>query len=262
MSSAEGERTFRVTGSAYDRFMGCYSLPLATTFANAVGVTTDRRALDIGCGPGALTSELVRRLGASAVAAIDPSETFVEECARRHPGVDVRQGRAESLPFPDGSFDIVLAQLVLHFVSDPAAAASEMRRVLLPGGTAAACVWDFAEGMRMLRLFWDAAAAVAPSAPDEASTLRFGRDGEIGALFAEAGLRDVATGALEVEVSYESFDDLWAGFLSGSGPAGSFCVSLEPEPQQALRRELRRRLGDPQAAFALPARAWYAIARA
>lgn len=261
MSSAEGARTFRVAGSAYDRFMGRYSRPLAATFADAVGVSAGQRVLDIGWGPGALTEELVGRVGASSVAAVDPSKPFVEECARRNPGVDVRLGKAELLPFAEGTFDAALAQLVLHFVSDPAAAASEMRRVLRPGGAAAACVWDFAGGMRMLRLFWDAARTVDSSAPDEASTLRFGRDGEIGSLFTEAGLREVTSGALEVEAGYDGFDDFWAGFLSGSGPAGSFCVSLESERQEALREELRRRLGDPQGPFALTALAWYAVGR-
>ena len=220
MTSADGASTFRVAGSAYDRFMGRYSRPLAATFADAVGIAGGQRVLDVGCGPGALTEELVRRVGASGVSAVDPSEPFVEECALRNPGVDVRLGKAEELPFADGAFDAVVAQLVLHFVSDPAAAASELRRVLRPGGSAAACVWDFAGGMRMLRLFWDAALTVDPSAPDEATTLRFGRDGEIGTLFTEIGLHDVTSGALEVETTYAGFDDFWAGFLSGAGPGG------------------------------------------
>ena len=261
MSSVEGARTFGVP-AAYDSFMGRYSRPLAPAFAGAAGVAAGQRVLDVGCGPGALTEELLGRVGASAVAAIDPSEPFVEECARRNPGVDVRVGAAERLPFEDGSFDRALAQLVLHFVSDQAAAAGELRRVVRDGGSAAACVWDFGGGMQMLRLFWEAARTAVPSAPDEASTLRFGRDGEIGSLFREAGLRDVVTGALTVEVGYEGFEDLWRGFLAGSGPAGSLCVSLEPEPQEALREELRRRVGDPRGPFSLTARAWYAVGRA
>src|SRR5437868_980480 len=137
---------FTVAAEAYDRFMGRYSVPLASTFADFAGVAEGQRVLDVGCGPGALTRELVRRVGAGAVAAVDPSEPFVEECARRNPGVDVRLAKAEQLPFSDGVFDAALAQLVLHFVSDPAAAANELRRVLRPGGRAAACVWDFADG--------------------------------------------------------------------------------------------------------------------
>jgi SAM-dependent methyltransferase len=262
LDATEGARTFRVMGSAYDRFMGRYSQPLAAKFADAAQVVPGERALDIGCGPGALTGELVRRVGADAVTAVDPSKPFVEECARRHPGVDVRQSSAEALPFEDSIFDSALAQLVLHFVSDPVAAANEMRRVLRPEGRAAACVWDFDGGMRMLRLFWDAALAVDPSAPDEASTMRFGRDGEIGRLFAEAGLHDLTTGSLDVEAGYDNFDDFWTALLSGTGPAGSYCISLDAYLREALREELRDRLGHPQGPFALTARAWYALGRA
>src|SRR5581483_1879246 len=127
----------------------------------------------------ALTAELVRRQGHEHVTAIDPSESFVEACRARYPGVDVRLGRAEELPYEDCRFDAALAQLVLHFVSDPDAAAAEISRVVRTGGLVAASVWDFADGMTMLRVFWDAAKAVRPSAPDEATTLRFGREGEI-----------------------------------------------------------------------------------
>jgi hypothetical protein len=134
-----------------------------------------------------------------------------------------------------------------------------MRRVVRPGGVVAACVWDVAGGMRMLRLFWDAAMSVKPAAPDLAATMRFGRDGEIGELFAGAGLVEIATGALEVEAPYQGFDDFWLPFLSGSGPAGTFCAALDPERQAALREELRARLGAPEGPFTLPARAWYAV---
>jgi len=250
MSHAEGASTFRVPSEAYDRFMGRYSEPLAGALADVAGIESGQTALDVGCGPGALTGELVRRLGAGSVWAIDPSEPFVEACARRYPGVDVRLSRAEDLPYPDGRFDAALAELVLHFVSDPPAAAREMRRVVRPGG------------MRMLRLFWDAALSIDPGAPDEATTLRFGRDGEIGELFAEAGLGGIVTGALDVEASYEGFDDFWLPFLAGAGPAGSFCTALDVERQEALREDLRARLGSPEGPFTLPARAWYAVGRA
>src|SRR5205823_5313998 len=180
-----------------------------------------------------------------------------EACRRRNPGVDVRLGRAEELPFPDGAFDVVLAQLVLHFVTDADATAAEMRRVVREGGVVAACVWDFRDGMRMLRLFWDAARALDPSAPDEAHTRRFGRDGEIAELFVRAGLRDVAGGALEVEASYDDFDDFWSPFLGGAGPVGAYVASLDVERLGRLRTDLRERLGSPSGAFTLPARAWF-----
>lgn len=256
-----GAKTFQVSGETYDRFMGRYSAPLAVAFADAAGVESGQRVLDVGCGPGALTGELVRRLGVEGVAAVDPSELFVAACRERHPGVDVRLGRAEQLPYPDGSFDVALAQLVLHFVSDADATAREMRRVVRSGGTVGACVWDFADGMRMLRVFWDAARAVRPSAPDEATTRRFGHAGEIDELLERHGLSDVRGGALEVEAVYEDFDDFWTPFLGRTGPAGEFVSSLDEERRARLREELRVNVGSPEGTFTLPARAWYAVGR-
>ncbi len=252
---------FQGSGEAYDRFMGRYSTPLAAAFADAAGIAAGQRTLDVGCGPGALTTELVLRLGAENVAAIDPSESFVEACRRRNPGVDARVGRAEELPYANGLFDAALAQLVLHFVTDPDATAREMQRVLRPDGIVAACAWDFDEGMTMLRLFWDAALALDPSAPDEAETRRFGRDGEIAELFVGAGLRDVASGALDVEAGYEDFADFWEPFLTGTGPAGLFCAALDDESRLRLRDDLRARLGSPPGPFTLTARAWFATGR-
>ena len=255
METPEGARSFLTSGTAYDGFMGRYSRPLADVFADAVCVSRGLTALDVGCGPGALTGVLVDRLGADSVFACDPSAPFVADCAARHPGVDVRLGRAEALPFDDGRFDVALAQLVLHFVSNPEQAARELRRVVRPGGLVAACVWDFAEGMEMLRHFWDAALTVDPNAPDEARTLRFGRQGEIVELFEGAGLEDVVETTLHVSTQYHSFDELWSGYLAGIGPAGAFCVALSDEARAALREVLFRRVGSPAGSFTLGAMA-------
>lgn len=255
MDPVHGAATFRTSGQAYDMFMGRYSRPLAVVFADAAQVTGGLTVLDVGCGPGALTGVLAERLGADAVAACDPSAPFVQECAARHPGVDVRPGQAEAIPFDDGAFDVVLAQLVFHFVTDPALAAGEFRRVLRPGGRAAACVWDFAEGMQMLRHFWDAALALDLRAPDEARTLRFGRAGEIADLLADAGFRDVSESTLTVSSTYADFDELWSGFLAGIGPAGAYCLSLPEQSRAALREELFGQVGSPVGAFSLGAAA-------
>ena len=260
-SGTSGAQTFRSSGESYDRFMGRYSAPLAVTFADAAGIDSGQSALDVGCGPGALIAELVRRLGVENVAAVDPSESFVEACRRRHPAAEVKLGRAEKLPYPDDGFDTALAQLVLHFVDDPRAAAEEMGRVVRPGGVVGACVWDMGGGMRMLRLFWDSARALDPSSPDEAG-LGFVRDGEIAELFERVGLTDVRSGALDVEARYEDFDEFWTPFLGATGPAGSFVASLDVERQARLRDDLRVRLGSPGGPFTLGARAWYAIGRA
>ena len=262
MEPAEGARSFMVSGDAYDAFMGRYSRSLAVVFADAAGVTSGQTALDVGCGPGALTGVLVDRLGAGSVSAVDPSAPFVADCATRHPGVDVRLGRAEEMPFDDGIFDVALAQLVLHFVTDPARAAGELRRVVRPGGTVAACVWDFAQEMEMLRRFWDAALTVDPNAPDEARTMRFGRHGEIAELLDDAGFVDITETTLDVSSDYQGFEELWAGFLGGIGPAGAYCMSLPDEQRDAVRGALLTGLGSPAGPFTLAARALCARGRA
>ncbi|QKE85327.1 class I SAM-dependent methyltransferase [Arthrobacter sp. NEB 688] len=258
----EGARTFRQPGEVYDLFMGRYSRALAPVFLDAAGVTgPPGSALDVGCGPGALTEALVARLGAPAVTAVDPSEPFVASCRARCPGVDVRAGRAEALPVEDAAHDAALAQLVLHFVSDPAAAAAEMVRAVRPGGTVAACVWEFSAGMEMLRLYWDAALAVDPDAPDEARTLRFGRPGEITDLFTAAGLTDVEEGVIGVGSTYRDVDELWSGFLAGIGPAGSHLLGLPEEQRARVRAGVEERLGAPTGPFTLAATARCAVGR-
>jgi SAM-dependent methyltransferase len=241
--------------------MGRYSAPLAELFADAAGVASGQRVLDVGCGPGALTQVLVERLGAGAVAGCDPSPPFVEECAARLPGVDVRLGRAEQVPFDDGTFDAALAQLVLHFVSDPGAGAREMRRTVRPGGVIGACVWDFADGMEMLRHFWNAAVAVDPEAPAEARTLRFGRPGEIVELFDAVGLVDVVESELTVSSTYDDYDELWSSLLEGIGPAGAFLLSLPDDRREQVRLDLYERVGNPDGPFSLGAVARCATGR-
>lgn len=252
---------FEASGASYDLFMGRYSRELAAAMADATGVAFGLTVAEVGCGPGALTAELASRLGADRVRACDPSPSFVQECRQRNPGVEVVLARAEALPWPPASVDVVLSQLVLHFVADPEAAAREAARVLLPGGVFGACVWDFAEGMEMLRAFWDAAVALDANAPDEARTMRFGRAGELTDLLAGAGLVDIRESTLTVESGYAGFDELWDGFLQGVGPAGGYAVSVAPEHQRRLREALFDRLDRPQGSFTLRAVARSAVGR-
>jgi SAM-dependent methyltransferase len=164
--------TFRASADVYDRHVGRYAPRLSAAMIAAPGVARGERVLDVGCGPGGLTRALADLLGADAVAAVDPSDTIVDACRERVPSADVRLARAEALPFADGTFDVVLSQLVINFLEDADAGLSEMRRVAKPGGTVAGCVWDYADGMRMLRTFWDAAIELDPAAPDEGETMR------------------------------------------------------------------------------------------
>lgn len=249
-------RTFFVAGDAYDRFMGRYSHKLAPRLIEFVRIEPGMRVIDVGCGPGALAERLAERVGSELVSAVDPSEQFVVACAQRVPGADVRRADAEELPWREGAFDAALAQLVVNFMRDPHAGVAEMRRVVRPGGVVGACTWDYGDGMRMLRLFWDSAHALDPDAPDEGRTMRFVTSEELDVLWRAVGLHDVETGSLVVETRYADFDDLWEPLTLGVGPAGSYCASLEPKPRQALRDELFVRLGSPTGPFTLGARAW------
>lgn len=245
---------FRVAAEAYDRFMGRYSVPLAPRLVDFAGVTPGERVLDVGCGPGALTAELVRRLGPDAVSAVDPSEPFVEAAQERHPGVEVRIGSAEQLPFPDATFGACLAQLVVHFMADPVGGLGEMARVTRPDGVVAACVWDHA-GHGPLSRFWDCARALDPDVEDE-SELPGAREGDLAELFDEAGLREVEEAALTVEVEHPDFEEWWEPFTFGVGPAGAYLAGLDPAGRERLRELCRERFGVGPAA--LSARAWAA----
>jgi SAM-dependent methyltransferase len=251
--------SFAVGADAYDRFMGRYSGPLAVPFADFAGVAAGQRALDVGCGPGALTVELVGRLGADGVTAVDPTEAFVAAAQERNPGVDIRRATAEELPFDDDAFDATLAQLVVHFMADPVAGLAEMGRVTRTSGVVAACVWDHAGGGGPLSVFWEAAHAFDPDVHDE-SQLAGAREGHLGELFAAAGLREVSDGSVSVSVEHASFEEWWEPYTLGVGPAGVYVAGLDPERQAELRERCRELL--PDGPFVATARAWSARGRA
>ena len=247
--------SFDVAADAYDRFMGRYSRVLSPVFADFVGVRTGQRVLDVGCGPGALTTELVHRLGPASVAAVDPSEPFVAAARERHPGVDVRRSSAEDIPHPDGAFDVVMAQLVVHFMRDPVAGLAEMARVTRPDGLVAACVWDFAGERAPISAFWQAAREADTQVQDE-SDLGGAREGHLRQLFEAAGLQDVEETALLVPVEHETFDDWWEPFELGVGPAGAYLAPLAPPERAALRERCRAILPPPP--FTMTTAVWAA----
>jgi SAM-dependent methyltransferase len=247
--------SFTVAADAYDRFMGRYSVPLAPQLADFAGVAAGQRVLDVGCGPGALTTELVARLGPDSVSAVDPSEPFVAAARERHPGVSVQRAAAEELPFGDDEFDAALAQLVVHFMSDPVAGLREMARVTHEQGVMAACVWDLAGGDAPLSLFWEAARELDPDVDDE-SQMAGAREGHLAELFDEAGLHEIEATSLSNTVEHPSFEDWWEPYTLGVGPAGSYAAGLDPEHLAQLRELCREKL--PEAPFELTFRAWAA----
>jgi SAM-dependent methyltransferase len=247
--------SFDVAAEAYDRFMGRYSLLLSPQLADLAGIRDGQRVLDVGCGPGALTAELVRRLEPAAVAAVDPSESFVAAARARYPGVDVQQASAERLPFPDQSFDASLAQLVVHFMADPVAGLAEMARVTRREGVVVACVWDHAGGRGPLSLFWQAARDLDPEVHDE-SDLAGAREGHLAELFGAAGLRRIEESVLSASLEHSSFEEWWEPYTRGVGPAGAYVTALDPERQAELRETCRALI--PSAPFVVTARAWAA----
>ena len=249
------------SGEPYEAYVGRWSRLAAADFVDWLAVPPDRQWLDVGCGTGALTELVLARSMPASVVGVDPSEGFVEFA--RASVLDGRAsfavGDAQALPFARGSFDATVAGLVLNFVPEPPLAAREMRRVTAPGGTAAAYVWDYAGDMQMMRRFWDAAVELDPGAGelDEGRRFPIARAQALADLFAAAGLGGVETRAIDVPTHFRDFDDYWAPFLGGQGPAPSYAMSLSEAGRNALRDRIRERLPvEPDGSIRMVARAW------
>lgn len=247
-------------GDPYDRYVGRWSRRVAPEFVRWLDIPPGRRWLDVGCGTGALSASLLEAAVPAAVTAVDPSAGFLAR-ASSNLGSRARTalGTAADLPLEDASVDVTVSGLVLNFTPDPVAALVEQSRVTVPGGTVAAYVWDYADGMELLRLFWDCAVALDPGAAalDEGARFPLCRPDPLVAAFADAGLGHVEVTALDVDTVFSDFDDLWGPFLGGQGPAPSYVASLGDEARLALRELLRRRAHPgPDGAILLTARAW------
>jgi SAM-dependent methyltransferase len=246
---------------AYERFMGRWSRRLAPQFVKFASVAGSDCVLDVGSGTGALSMSIIEAVPSVRVTAVDPSRAYVRSAQEQAPGRRMRLvvGDAQALPLADASFDKTLSLLVMSFVPNHERALREMIRVTRPDGAVAAAVWDYGDGMEMLRAFWDGAVSLdsAIAARDERH-LPLCKQGELAALWRAHDLQDVEERPITIELTFSSFDDYWVPFLGGQGPAGAYAASLPEAARGALESALRKRLlgGRSEGGFTLRARAW------
>ena len=247
-------------GDPYERYIGRWSRRVAPRFLSWLNIPASRRWLDVGCGTGALSGAILEQCAPSSVVGVEPSEGFLAKAREHLEGrATLHRGSATEIPLDAKTVDVTVAGLVLNFVPDPPAALAEMARVTVPGGTIGAYVWDYANKMEMLRAFWDAAVERDASAAelDEGARFPLCRPEPLAALFERAGLRGVATEALEASTQFTSFDDYWHPFLGGQGPAPAYAMSLEEAAREDLRDRVRSRLPvQADGSISMVARAW------
>lgn len=248
-------------GAAYDAYVGRWSVLVAQEFLRPLAAPPGRRWLDVGCGTGALTAAVLAAADPAAVTGVDPAEGFLARARAlvADPRARFLPGDAAALPLPDAAVDVTVSGLALNFVADPGRAVAECARVTAPGGVVAAYLWDYAEGMGMLRHFWDAAAALDPAAAERDEGRRFPlcRPAPLRALWTAAGLVGVTVRPVDVPTVFADFEDFWSPFLGGQGPAPGYVMSLPDERRAALRERIRAGLPvGPDGVIALTARAW------
>ncbi|NBH07518.1 class I SAM-dependent methyltransferase [Amycolatopsis sp. SID8362] len=249
------------SGDAYEAYIGRWSRRIAETFVRRLDVPASRRWLDVGCGTGALTSAVLTAADPAEVVGVDPSEGFLKSARASvtDPRASFSVADAQTLPFPDGRFDAVVSGLVLNFVPDPARAAAEIARVTTPGGLAAAYLWDLAEGMELIRIFWDTAAELDPAVAENHEGRRFPlcRPEPFGRLWTEAGFAAVSVGEIKIPTVFRDFDDYWQPFLGAQGPAPAYLATLPEARRDQIRELLRSRLPTgPDGSIPLSASAW------
>ena len=248
-------------GDAYEAYVGRWSRRIAHDFIAWLGLPAGLKWLDVGCGTGALTETILSVAEPSGVKGIDASPPYVAAASERitDPRARFETGAAQSLPEPPSSYDVAVSGLVLNFVPEPEKAAWEMARVVRPGGAVAAYVWDYAEKMELMRYFWDAAVALDSAAAklDEWDRFQICTETGLAACFASAAIRDIETRAIDTDTVFRDFDDYWAPFLGGQGPAPGYVAALSSDRQEALRERLRTSLPvEADGSIRLIARAW------
>lgn len=249
------------SGAAYDVWMGRWSRLLAHEFLRWLEAPPNSRWLDVCCGSGILSEAIVQHCSPRSVTGVDlsPGQIAFAREQRSAANISFHIADAMKLPFGAQHFDVSVCGLGLNFVPQPEQAAGEMRRVTRSGGTVASYVWDYAQGARFLREFWDAAAAVDPEATAFDQARRFPMCTEDGMrqLFRGAGLQHVNVGAIRTSMRFENFEDYWQPFSSGQGSAPNYLASRNERTRATIRERLRSRLPfATDGSLSLPARAW------
>ncbi|MAC77599.1 MAG: SAM-dependent methyltransferase [Rhodobacteraceae bacterium] len=248
-------------GEAYERYVGRWSRLTGKGFLDWLDTAPGQRWLDLGCGSGALSAQILARCDPRAVTGVEPSEAFraTAEAAIDDPRARFLAGSGEAIPLEDASVDVAVSGLVLNFIPDKPRALAELKRCVTPGGTIAAYVWDYAGHAQFIRFFWDAACALDPAARalDEGPRFPLCHPGALEALFAGEGLKDVRTAPIDIVTPFTDFDEYWTPFLSGIGPAPGYCAALDAPARDRLRARLAEILPtDPDGRILLAARAW------
>jgi SAM-dependent methyltransferase len=249
------------SGDPYELFMGRWSRVIAPKFIDWLSLPPDRSWLDIGCGTGSLSKTILALASPAQILALDPSIRFIDTARRTidDARIHFEVGTATRLPAPTNTFDVVVSGLVLNFVPDPLQAVYEMRRASRRGGVIAAFVWDYTQGMEMLRYFWDTAVALDQRAKELDEGWRFPicQPDRLEHLFIQAGLREVVIQAIDIRTVFKDFDDYWLPFMGGQGPAPGYVAGLGSEGRVELEKALRERLPiSEDGSIELRARAW------
>lgn len=248
-------------GDAYEMYVGRWSRKIGAQFLDWLDAPSAASWLDLGCGTGALTSQILHSCDPATIVGVEPSEGFLDLARRRidDDRVEFRQGNGEAIPVANGEIEVAVSGLVLNFIPDPPKALAELTRATAPGGTIAAYVWDYAGHVQFMRTFWDAACALDPAAREKDEGVRFPicRPGPLADLFRTAGLREVVTESIDIPTPFADFDDYWRPFLSGIAPAPGYCMSLDDNARDRLKESLEQSLPtDPDGKILLAARAW------
>jgi len=225
----------------YEQLMGRRSRRLAPSLIRFGGLSEGDRVLDMGCGTGSLIFALPDFANVASAAGLDLTDSYVAAARGRNtdPRFTFDVGDAGSLPYPDSSFDRAFSLLVLQFIPDSRQAVEEMRRVVRPGGTIAAAVWDLYGGQPNARIIWDIAGVLDPTL--ERPLFRpLNAPGEMEKLWLDVGLRDVEQASLLIRMEFQSFEDYWAPIAGGEGPQGQYFVGLTDEKRDILREHVRR----------------------